>query len=305
MERDEAVHRMAERQYAVVATWQLRPTGVDRATQRRRILAGRWEQAAPRVIRMAGSPRSQEQLVMTAVLDAGRTAVASHFAAGWLWELPGCHATADVLQARHSYAGKGTHRPRLLLPHHRVEVRGIACTSLPRTIFDLAGVLPLGRMARLVDTVVTRSPAMLPALHQMLDEVARSGRGGIADMRLLLDERPVGAIVPASGLERQFEQICRHAGLIGFERQVDVGGHSWIGRVDYHHRDLALVVEVDSDAHHTSLTDRANDMARDDAMLRAGWRKVVRISEHHIWRQPWVVVETLRQAMSELEARAA
>lgn len=301
MKWDETVNQIAERQYALLARWQLREHGIDRNLERRRLQAGIWERAAPTVLRLAGAPRSSEQLVMIGVLAGGPGVVASHHAAAWLWQLPGFAACADVLRPRSTHHGTALHRPRLVLPHHRVEVRGIPCTSLPRTIFDLAGELPFGRMARLVDTVVTRSPAMLSALHQTLPELAASGRNGITTMRVLLEERPLGSRVPASGLEGRFEEICHNAGIRGLERQVDIGGHSWIGRVDYRRPDIGLIVEVDSVLHHTSITDRANDAARDAAALAAGWRKVLRIPEEHVWREPWLVVEAMRATIAELE----
>lgn len=305
MDVDRQVTELAERQHGVVARWQLRTIGVDRRVVQRRLVAGRWRTVGRGVLLVSGAPRSYEQIVMIAVLEGGPTSIASHDAAGWLWRLPGFSPTEDVIRRRYRYSGSNGHRPRLVLPHHRTLVCGIPCATLPRTIFDLAGTLPLGRMARLVDTVISRSPAMLPALHGMLPELARRGRDGITVMRTLLDERPVGSKVPASGLEARFEQICRNAGITGLERQVDVGGHSWLGRVDYLRRDVGLIVEVDSFVHHTSVTDRANDAARDEAILAAGYRRIERVTEEDIWHRPWAVVEHLRTVLCELHATAA
>ena len=96
-----------------------------------------------RVIRIAGTPRTAEQHLMAALLHAGPVALASHESAAWLWQLPG-FAASDVVTRPRSNGGRVElgHRPKLLLPHHRTEVRGIPCTTLPRTIYDIAGVLP-------------------------------------------------------------------------------------------------------------------------------------------------------------------
>ena len=305
MELDREVTRLAERQYGVVARWQLRALKVDRHVVQRRVAEGRWRFVGRGVILVSGAPRSREQIVMVAVLEGGPAAIASHEAAAWLWRLPGFGPTPDVIRPRNTYAGPTAHRPRLLLPEHETTVRGIRCATLPRTIFDLAAILPMGRTARLIDTVVTRSPAMLPALQVMLPRLACRGRSGITVMRTLLDERPVGSKVPASGLERRFEQLCRNAGITGLERQVDVGGHSWLGRVDYLRSDLGLIVEVDSDLHHTSVTDKANDAARDASLLAAGYRRVERVSEENIWYRPSVAVENILAAIRDLQRRAA
>jgi very-short-patch-repair endonuclease len=121
-------------------------------------------------------------------------------------------------------------------------------------------------------------------------------------MRQILDELPVGSKVPASGLEARFEEICRNAGIRELERQLDTGGHSWLGRVDYVIRRLKLIIEVDSRLYHTSPLDVANDEARDKAMLAAGWRMVLRVAEEDIWRRPWFVVEQVLAAIHELES---
>lgn len=234
---------------------------------------------------------------MLSVLDAGPDAVASHETAAWLWGLPGFAAGEVVIRRREPTNGlRAAHRPTLVLPHHRTVVRDIPCTTLPRTLVDLASVLPGARLERLVDNVITKSPAMLLALHSTFDELAKRGRTGIAAMRRILDERPPGTVVPASGLERRFEEILKNAGEPPLRRQVDLGGTSWLGRVDYFDDDLSLPFEVDSVAHHTSLSDRRRDAERDAAMLAAGHREVVRIPEEHVWHEPWRVAEEVRAA---------
>jgi very-short-patch-repair endonuclease len=197
------------------------------------------------------------------------------------------------------------HRPRLLLPHHRTEVRGIPCTTLPRTLYDLAAVLRPGRVRAICNAVVKKSPAMLTALHRMLPELAKSGRTGITTMRQYLADNPIGTTAPESGNEMRFEAVCRNAGSPGHERQVDVGGHSWLGRVDYLIRRLGLIIEVDSELHHESEADKARDAERDRQLLAAGFRKVLRIKTEDLWRRPWFVVEQVRAAIAELEARVA
>src|SRR5687768_628092 len=118
MKCDEKVNRLAERQYGVVATWQLRELGADRNLQRRRVDVGRWEVAGHHVIRLAGAPPTAEQGLLVSVLGGGPDSLASHESAAWLWQLPGFASTVHVIRPRHAYAGASNHRPRLLLPHH-------------------------------------------------------------------------------------------------------------------------------------------------------------------------------------------
>jgi very-short-patch-repair endonuclease len=123
-------------------------------------------------------------------------------------------------------------------------------------------------------------------------------------MRQILADSPVGTKVPDSGNEARFEEICRRAGIHGLERQVDVGGHSWLGRVDYLARRVLLIIEIDSELHHSSPDDKARDAERDAAMLAIGIRKVLRVAAEDLWRRPWHVVQQVRAAITELEAAA-
>ena len=226
---------LAERQHGLFSDDDRRRLGVPRAVVVRRVRQGSVERLTRRVLRLVGSPRTPEQRVLAGVLDAGPFAVASHGAAAWLWGLPGFeHPQVEVSQLRVANRRPSTlavvHRPVLLLPHHVTQVRSITTMSLVHTIFQLAGILHRGRTARIVDTVVGRHPHVLPALHAALDELAVRGKPGIAPMREILGERPIGVRRPESGLERQVNRILVRAGERPLTPQVDVGGSEWLGR---------------------------------------------------------------------------
>jgi very-short-patch-repair endonuclease len=301
MSIDDDLHEVAERQHGVVAKRQARDLGLDRRRERCRVGRGDWEEATSRVLRRRGAPETAEQRLMVAVLHAGPDGLASHESAAWLWRIPGFAECHVVLRPRpHGADLSEGHRPTLVLPHHRTSVRGIPCATLARTVFDLAGTrLSVPRMQRIVHILTSKSPALLPTLHQTLDELAGRGRTGIATMRTVLDDLPIGSIPAASGLELRFEEIARHAGVRGLERQVDVGGHGWLPS-DYLRRDVKLIVEVDSRLHHTSPLDVAGDAAGDQAMLAAGWHRVLRVYEEDIWHRPWFVAEQLVTTIREL-----
>lgn len=302
-----AVLELAAGQQGVVARRQVRALGGDRAWVARRVAAGRLTAITPRVLVVAGSAPTAEQALLVQVLDAGPDAFASHRSAAWLWRLPGYpRPGADVLVPRspgvHPRAA-ARHRPRLWLPDHLTAVRAVPTVSLPLTVFQLAAVEPLGRMAVLVDRIVTRSPAVLGALHRLLPVVARRGVPGITTMRTLLAERPVGTVVPASGNERRFERVLAEAGETPLERQVDVGGDTWIGRCDFRCRETGLLVEVQSELFHTSVTDAAHDARREAALLAAGHPMVLFVWDDQLWQRPWEVVAAVREARAELRAR--
>lgn len=257
---DDRLREVAERQHGVISRAQARECGASRAQLEARLAGPDWEAMTPRVLRLVGAPRSDLQLAMAAVLDAGRAAVLGLTSAAWAWGLPGFALVPLVCSRERGRTGSTSalarlHQPRYLPPHHVTAVRGIPVPILPRLLFDLAGVLPLSRTARVLDTVLARSPGLLLVLHEMLPELAARGRDGIRAMRVLLAERPVGTRLPESGLERRFEEIVRPFG-VHLRRQVDVGGAEWLGRVDYLD-ELGIVYEVDSERHHQSPADRA------------------------------------------------
>jgi very-short-patch-repair endonuclease len=301
MTREEALRKLAEIQHSLVARSQAARLRLDWDVLARRITTGEWELATPRVLRRTGAEHTRNQDLMLAVLDGPPGTFLAAFGAGELWQLPGFRSKRpEVVQSRSRFRRSTTlgtrHRPTLLLPHHVTEVQGIPVTTLPRTIFDLAARIPEGRLDRLIEMTIAKSPGMLPALRTMLDELACRGRPGIAVMRKLLAKRPGDYVACQSGLELRFDRILEEAGAEPLTRQVDVGGHDWLARVDFRDLLLRILFEVDSILHHTTPGDRARDQARDRALKAAGWADVVRVPEEEIWYQPWLAVERVRAA---------
>ena len=98
-------------------------------------------------------------------------------------------------------------------------------------------------------------------------------------------------------------QILADAGLGAWRRQVDLGGERWCGRVDLLAEDLPLVVEVNSEAHHSALTDVAADAERRVRLEAAGFT-VVEVWDVEVWHAPGVVVERVRSARRTVRAPA-
>lgn len=283
---------MAERQHGVVARRQERALGASRDQLRRRVESGEWENLTLLVLRLAGSQRTFRQRAMAATLDAGAGAAVSHESAAALWRLPG-FPTGELHISR--TAGRSTlatvHRTHVPEAHLRLFER-IPVTSPARTVFDLAGVLHPGRTERALDNALARGLTTVADLGRVTDDLARRGRPGSSLMRRLLAERAGAYIPPASNLEARLQAVARQAGLHSLVPQCDVGGDGWVGRVDFLDRSRRLVVEVDSDLHHSSLLDAAADAARDGALAGAGYT-VVRIKEHDLWHRPGEVVRRL------------
>ena len=93
---------------------------------------------------------------LAAVLAAGPSAVLSHRSAGALWL---------VLRSRHlEVTVNGQNRPKRGIRIHRSElapdeittVRGIPVTTVPRTLLDLATVLPPHQLERAINEAEVR-----------------------------------------------------------------------------------------------------------------------------------------------------
>ena len=139
-------------------------------------------------------------------------------------------------------------------------------------------------------------------LHGMLDDLAQRGRPGIRVMRQVLAERTESYTPPASGVEARLAQIMRNAGLPAMRRQVDSGGASWIGRVDFRAEAIPLIVEVQSERFHASLVDSQMDTRRIERLVQAGFT-VVEVTDVEVWHRPdvatariWEAVRTIGRA---------
>lgn len=298
---DTAMCDLAERQHSVVSRCQARNLGADRWALRRRVASGRWQLATPEVLRLAGVAGSFTQGCMVAVLHAGEGAAVSHLAAAALWGVPGfSEERVEVSRqrgaARHRSLPARLHEPRYLPEHHCTVRYGVPVTSVARTMFDLSARLHPQRTERALENALTRKLVTLKALHAVTIELVEHGRTGSALMRQLLADRGVGYIPPASGLEARFLALLAAAGLDLPACQVDLGGESWIGRVDFYYCHVRLIIEIDSDIHHTAKLDIESDERRDAALRAAGF-EVLRIKENELLNQPRLVVAKVRAAL--------
>jgi len=307
MELDEKVAKDAESQHGVFTLRQARAHGASREAVKHRLGTGTWKTFPyVGVYRLAGCPQSWEQDLHALVLATAPVAAASHRSAAALLGIPGFsrHGVIEVVTARalrERTPGASVHSSRILPPEHLTVVEGIATTGVARTLIDLAGVVPPQRTERMLDNSLARGLVTLDAVRSVTDVLARRGRPGIAVLRRLLADRPDGYVAPESGLEARALELIWSAGLPDPVRQLDVGdANGWVGRVDLAYPARRLVIEIDSDVHHSTLVDRRADQVRDRRLQAAGW-SVVRVSEHELDR-PEVLARRLRAI---LEATAA
>lgn len=292
---------LAERQYGVITFHQALACGLTPKQVHGLVVGGRWMTMAKGVYRVAGAPCSWEQRLMALTLAAGPDAAASHRSAAALLQIWGFRRDlVEVTTPRHQRR-RGPHelgvihRWRPFPAHHLTVIEGITTTRVARTLVDLAGVIHPKRAERAVDNCLAADIVSFHTIRGTFYELASRGRAGTACMRKILEDRGPQYIAPASEFEREFFAILDAAGLPRPVRQLDVGDDvDWIGRVDLAYPQFKVIVEVDSDRHHTSKLDREADAHRDQRLCAAGWR-VVRVTEDDLRRGAPKALAILRE----------
>ena len=91
-------------------------------------------------------------------------------------------------------------------------------------------------------------------------------------------------------------QLLDEAG-IPMERQVDTGDDDrWIGRVDFRHPTLPLVLEIQSELHHSALVDKDADELRMKALRAAGF-VVCEVTDDTVWSRPGEFIAQVRDGV--------
>jgi len=202
-------------------------------------------------------------------------------------------------------SGTGTaigelHLLRDLQPHHVLVMRGVPTEHPLRAIWTEAGryaspaLVDVGseKIGRLLDEAHRKGLVTWAALHEMVDDIHQRGRSGTVIMRSLAEARQPGSSPTESRNEEQFEKVLANAGVAPLRRQVVVGGHEPIGRIDFREPDLPLAVEVNSLTFHTTPSDRRDDEVRYRRLNDAGFTVAV-IWEDDLWSRPADVVRTV------------
>ena len=290
---------LAGAQHGLVARSQLRELGFSHQAISRLFRSTAWVPVTQQVLRSAGSPTSLEQMVLTAILDQGGDAALSHLSAAAWWGLTGCSLTPlNLVTTRKT--GRKTELARVrevrLLPEWCVVThRGCRVARPELVALHLFAVSSPGRAERLVDRMWSKRLLSGSSIIDVLDELGESGRNGVTGLRRYLKPRGEDYEPPASGLESRVLELLAGAGM-SFRRQINSGGTRWTGRVDFRHATLPLIVEAQSEAYHSSLSDQAEDDRR-TTQLKADGFVVVEVTDTDVFARPGEVVRRVVKAL--------
>lgn len=271
---EQILGELVRKSHGVVTRQEALGVGVSKAELLRRVTIGALIPIHRGVFRVGHRAPSLEARYTAAVKACGDRSLLAGRAAAYLFGLlKGSPSSPEVLTpTERRIKGVITHRSRGIEPMDATKWRGIAVTTVPRTLVDLAAVLEPDALARACHEAEVRY-GVTPAAVEAVLARRRNSPGARVLRRVLWGEIPVSL----SRLESAFIAGLREAGLAIPEtnRLVDSC------RVDCRWPEHRLTVELDSYRyHHTRHAweqDRQRERearARGDEFRRYSWSDV-------------------------------
>jgi hypothetical protein len=264
--------------------------GVTRSALAAKLRAGDWQRVFPRVYALHSGTPSYDERLAAALAYAGPGAALSHDTASQLHGLRltasplrrdrdvAIHVTVAEQQRLAPQVGLAIHYARRWPDEDRTRVRGLACTSAPRTVLDLvAKARTPGDAACMVINAVGSRRTTSERIRVLAQSWPRFRFRAV--VLAVVTEAAEGAHSP---LELRHARVCRlHALPVGERQAREVLG----GRIVYHDEFLGpvgVVAELDGRAGHSDAQDVFRDMRRDNAnsvrgrsVLRVGWKSTL------------------------------
>ena len=146
---------------------------------------------------------------------------------------------------------------------------GFQCTTLSRTLLDLAAMLDPASLLRAIERAEELRRFDGDELDSLLQRA--NGHPGVGALRGAL----AGYRTPPltrSALERRFLALCQQAGIPGPRVNATVEAGSGLFEVDFHWPEQRLIVETDGYRFHSGTRAFEADRRRDQSLSLAGWR---------------------------------
>ena len=192
---------LAAGQHGAVGALQLRQLGVSARAERRAVDAGWLRPARPGVLALTSTPPTWRQRLQAGLLTLEGRGWVSHDAAAHLHDLHGSVDTVEFTVARDDRGRVGrraVHTTGLVVPGDVITVDGLACSSVERTLLDLATLgIPFHRLRSILVDAVRSRRTDVDALSARLTTLRGQGRPGVRQVQRLLAE--LATEVPAGG----------------------------------------------------------------------------------------------------------
>lgn len=276
---DAGVASLATRQFGVVAYRQLIELGLTRNQIANRVACGRLHRIYRGVHAVGHRKLSRQGWWMAAVLSGGEGAVLSHRPAGAEWNLRAWNGRAAITVPRWRRGPAAVEIHSCSLPFDEITVKdGIAITTVPRTILDLATILDHHALARVVEEAEFQRLSDRLSLPALLER--HRGERGSAKLRAVLEAAGYGKGVTKLELEEAFVRFLAEHSLPHPElnASLQIGGRFY--SPDCLWRSQRLIVELHSATYHGTTPAVSRDAGRDRRLLIAGYRVI-----HVTWAQ--------------------
>ena len=289
-----AIAALAARQHGVFARWQLLELGLTNRAIDYRLSIGRLHLIHRGVYAVGHKRITRRGHWMAAVLACGPAAVLSHRSAATLWRFldaagPRIDVTMPTRGGR-SIRRINRHRVRHLPPEDTNRLDEIPVTTVARTLFDLAEVVPSSVLEGAFEAAERAELLDMTAVRPTMER--NPGRRAHKRLRSLLPD--LAPPEPTrSELERLFHRLCRLVDLPLPQVNVLVEGFE----VDAFWPAQHLVVEADSWQFHKTRAAFERDRARDAALQVAGYR-VIRVTYLQLRDDPAGVAATVRSLLA-------
>src|SRR4051812_10223514 len=293
---DVPLARLATKQHGVVAVWQLHRLGLTTDGVAKRMQAGRLHRIHRGVYAVGHRMLTTHGHWMAAVLACGEGAVLSCRDSAELWGLRrrSGRSYVDVTTPRRggrTRRGIRVHSGANLHPDDVTTHDGIPCTTVARTLLDLAEVVDRNGLQRAVERAEALRLFDLAAITALL---ARSnGRRGAPALRSAIARYE--DTVTRSELEDAVLAICADAHLP--RPKVNAWLPELNVEVDFMWPDHRLIVETDGHEHHGTRMAIERDHRRDRRLRALGWL-VERFTWREITHEPRAVEAALRELLS-------
>jgi very-short-patch-repair endonuclease len=291
---DRELAELAALQHGVVARFQLLLLGFTRHTIASRVASGHLQPLYRGVYAVGHAKLSGRGHTMAAVLACGEDALASHRTAaelhGLLWD---SRAVTDVSARGRRQRRRGIvlHHPRDLRPEDLTVIDGVPCTSVARTLLDLAATVPLRLLEKAFEEAERLGTFDLNAVRDVCGRNV-AHRGG-KKLRALIARTHNPPPFSRSGFEQSFFEALRNEGL------PLPAVNNWVAgqEVDLYWSAQRLVVELDTRAFHAQRAAFETDRRR-DARLQVAGNAVVRITDRRCAAEPAAVLGDIRTLLT-------
>jgi Transcriptional regulator, AbiEi antitoxin/Protein of unknown function (DUF559) len=295
-----AIARLAERQHGVVSRRQLAALGLTEREVDLRLMSGNLHPVFRGTFAVGHRAIERRGRMLAAVLACGDETVLSHGSAAellGLWDkrpIP-----VDVIPPRRGGRKIADIRWHNVIRPMSAEIEtcdGIPCTTVSRTLIDMAGRTSFAALNRLVEQAAIQRRLDVPEVDRIL---ARGRRRGGPNLRLILegwradDERKPRLRSP---LEAKLLPTLIVAGVPRPEcnAKLHIGGE--LMEIDMFWEAQKLAIETDGEETHGTRNAFQRDRRRDQLLVAAGYR-VARVTWRQAEDEPAVVAARIKRML--------